>query len=67
MTSPGGEGSFPRGKNWDVHKFGGTCMATPERIDDMVQMIFEESRHQASENKFGAWGGSTPPLGARAT
>jgi len=42
-------------------------MATPERIDDMVQMIFEESRHQASENKFGAWGGSTPPLGARAT
>jgi len=44
---------FPRGQNWEVHKFGGTCMATPERIEDMVEMI--GSSLTGDERKFGAF------------
>lgn len=25
-------GAFPRGAHWQVHKFGGTCVATSDRI-----------------------------------
>ncbi|RMZ56587.1 hypothetical protein APUTEX25_003497, partial [Auxenochlorella protothecoides] len=30
---------FPRGKHWQVHKFGGTCLATPERIDAVCRYL----------------------------
>ena len=32
----------PRGPQWRVHKFGGTCMATAERIRQAAQLILDE-------------------------
>lgn len=31
--------SFPRGGQWEVHKFGGTCMATPDRIRSAATLV----------------------------
>lgn len=47
MTSyePGpGPDVFPVGKHWDVHKFGGTCVATPGRMQDVVDLIVRERK-----------------------
>lgn len=30
---------FPRGPQWVVHKFGGTCMATAERIRNAAELV----------------------------
>mmetsp|Transcript_94 Transcript_94/g.311 ORF Transcript_94/g.311 Transcript_94/m.311 type:complete len:930 (+) Transcript_94:104-2893(+) len=31
----------PRGAEWVVHKFGGTCVATPDRIRDAARLMVE--------------------------
>lgn len=33
------EDAFPRGAHWEVHKFGGTCVAAPERILDAARVM----------------------------
>lgn len=38
----------PRGPSWEVHKFGGTCLATPERIRDVAKLGIEDP----AENKI---------------
>jgi len=35
-------GGCDRGSEWEVHKFGGTCVATAERIEDIVQFLHTE-------------------------
>lgn len=32
-----------RGPAWSVHKFGGTCVANPERIKNVAQIIIEDT------------------------
>lgn len=32
-----------RGPAWSVHKFGGTCVANPERIKNVAQIILNDS------------------------
>lgn len=34
--------NFKRGAHWQVHKFGGTCMAAAERIRAAVELIVKE-------------------------
>lgn len=33
----------PAGGRWSVHKFGGTCVGTPERIANVAAIISEDS------------------------
>eukprot|EP00271_Cylindrocystis_brebissonii_P004896 TRINITY_DN16821_c0_g1_i1.p1 TRINITY_DN16821_c0_g1~~TRINITY_DN16821_c0_g1_i1.p1 ORF type:complete len:958 (-),score=174.47 TRINITY_DN16821_c0_g1_i1:780-3653(-) len=33
------DGSLPRGASWSVHKFGGTCVGTPERIQNVARIV----------------------------
>lgn len=33
--------TFPRGSHWQVHKFGGTCVAAAERIDNICRYLVE--------------------------
>lgn len=33
---------LPRGASWSVHKFGGTCVGTSERIQNVAKIIVEE-------------------------
>ncbi|GMH34042.1 hypothetical protein BSKO_01876 [Bryopsis sp. KO-2023] len=33
----------PRGPQWQVHKFGGTCMATPELITEAAKLVYDDS------------------------
>jgi aspartokinase/homoserine dehydrogenase 1 len=40
--------TFSRGAHWHVHKFGGTCMATGERIRAAAQFVIDDP----AENKF---------------
>ncbi len=35
------EVTFPRGAQWEVHKFGGTCVASPDRIRDVAQLMLK--------------------------
>ncbi|CAM8912099.1 unnamed protein product [Rhodiola kirilowii] len=30
---------FPRGDTWSVHKFGGTCVGTPQRIKNVADIV----------------------------
>jgi hypothetical protein len=30
---------FSRGAHWQVHKFGGTCMASPERLKAVAELV----------------------------
>ena len=39
-------GGCDRGSEWEVHKFGGTCVATAERIEDIVQFLHTECTAQ---------------------
>eukprot|EP00271_Cylindrocystis_brebissonii_P015587 TRINITY_DN38521_c0_g1_i1.p1 TRINITY_DN38521_c0_g1~~TRINITY_DN38521_c0_g1_i1.p1 ORF type:complete len:958 (-),score=178.08 TRINITY_DN38521_c0_g1_i1:163-3036(-) len=41
MSSPAtsADVSFPQGASWSVHKFGGTCVGTPERIQNVARII----------------------------
>ena len=32
----------PRGPQWQVHKFGGTCMATADRIRDIAKLVIND-------------------------
>lgn len=32
----------PRGTHWQVHKFGGTCMATAQRIHDVAKLVLDD-------------------------
>ena len=32
----------PRGPQWQVHKFGGTCMATAQRIRDIAKLVIAD-------------------------
>ncbi|KAJ9533496.1 hypothetical protein QJQ45_026558 [Haematococcus lacustris] len=41
-TSPSAEASLQRGCHWQVHKFGGTCMATAERVRSAAQYVIGE-------------------------
>ena len=34
---------LPRGASWAVHKFGGTCVGTFERIKNVAKIIVEDS------------------------
>lgn len=34
---------LPRGASWAVHKFGGTCVGTSERIQNVAKIIVEDS------------------------
>ncbi|KAG0616791.1 hypothetical protein M758_5G142100 [Ceratodon purpureus] len=34
---------LPRGASWSVHKFGGTCVGTSERIQNVAKIIVEDS------------------------
>lgn len=40
--------ALPKGATWSVHKFGGTCVGTPERIRNVAKIIFDDP----SERKF---------------
>ena len=31
--------ALPRGATWSVHKFGGTCVGTPDRIHNVAKII----------------------------
>jgi len=33
---------LPRGASWAVHKFGGTCVGTSERIQNVAKIIVED-------------------------
>jgi len=35
-------GAFSRGAHWEVHKFGGTCMATAARIRDVAALMVKD-------------------------
>lgn len=35
------EVTFPRGAQWEVHKFGGTCVASPDRIRDVATLMLK--------------------------
>ncbi len=43
-TGPSGAGDagFQRGAHWQVHKFGGTCMAAAERIRAAAELVIKE-------------------------
>lgn len=32
----------PKGDMWSVHKFGGTCMGTPKRIQNVADIILQD-------------------------
>lgn len=34
---------LPKGNMWSVHKFGGTCMGTSERIQSVADIILKDS------------------------
>ena len=34
-------GAFPRGGDWEVHKFGGTCVGSSERIRAAAKLMIE--------------------------
>ncbi|XP_073102745.1 bifunctional aspartokinase/homoserine dehydrogenase 1, chloroplastic isoform X2 [Elaeis guineensis] len=34
---------FPKGDMWSVHKFGGTCMGTPKRIQNVADIVLNDS------------------------
>jgi aspartokinase len=36
-------GGCPRGQQWQVHKFGGTCVSAAERILRVAQLAVEAS------------------------
>ncbi|KAH7855236.1 hypothetical protein Vadar_022729 [Vaccinium darrowii] len=33
---------FPKGESWSVHKFGGTCMGSSQRIRNVAQIIIDD-------------------------
>ncbi|KAL5206276.1 hypothetical protein ABZP36_034485 [Zizania latifolia] len=35
--------SLPKGDMWSVHKFGGTCMGTPQRIQNVADIVLSDS------------------------
>lgn len=35
------EVTFPRGAQWEVHKFGGTCVASPDRIREVATLMLK--------------------------
>lgn len=39
---------FPKGDSWSVHKFGGTCVGSSQRIRNVAQIIVDD----ASERKL---------------
>lgn len=43
VQAPTGDSSFNRGSHWQVHKFGGTCMATADRIRAAAELVIKES------------------------
>jgi aspartokinase/homoserine dehydrogenase 1 len=43
VQAPAGDSSFNRGAHWQVHKFGGTCMATADRIRAAAELVIKES------------------------
>lgn len=42
------QAALPKGATWSVHKFGGTCVGTPERIRNVARIIADDP----SERKF---------------
>lgn len=34
---------LPKGDMWSVHKFGGTCMGTPQRIQNVADIVLGDS------------------------
>jgi aspartokinase/homoserine dehydrogenase 1 len=34
---------LPKGDMWSVHKFGGTCMGTPQRIQNVADVVLGDS------------------------
>uniref|UniRef100_A0A0A9ER93 AKH2 n=1 Tax=Arundo donax TaxID=35708 RepID=A0A0A9ER93_ARUDO len=34
---------LPKGDMWSVHKFGGTCMGTPQRIQSVADIVLADS------------------------
>lgn len=34
---------FPKGDMWSVHKFGGTCMGTSKRIQNVADIVLNDS------------------------
>ncbi|CAL8471282.1 g10824 [Coccomyxa elongata] len=38
--------TFPRGGQWQVHKFGGTCVAAAERISEVAQLVADDPAEQ---------------------
>eukprot|EP00803_Ostreobium_quekettii_P001981 evm.model.scf_1486.1 EVM.evm.TU.scf_1486.1 scf_1486:393-1145(-) len=55
----------PRGPSWEVHKFGGTCLANPERIREAMRVVVEDP----AENKVVVVSamGSTPESPVKVT
>jgi hypothetical protein len=44
---------FPRGHDWSVHKFGGTCVSAAERISEAAKVVVEV-RHLRFEQRTAA-------------
>eukprot|EP00889_Picochlorum_renovo_P003952 jgi/Picre1/30982/NNA_006340.t1 len=45
IATPSGENSSavcPRGSHWQVHKFGGTCVATSDRINEIAEFLRDD-------------------------
>lgn len=42
-TEQTAEAGCPRGHQWQVHKFGGTCVSAAERIQRVAQLIVDAS------------------------
>eukprot|EP00878_Enallax_costatus_P032395 GHUV01035600.1.p1 GENE.GHUV01035600.1~~GHUV01035600.1.p1 ORF type:complete len:205 (+),score=47.91 GHUV01035600.1:108-722(+) len=36
----------PRGAHWQVHKFGGTCMASPDRLRAAAELVINDAAEQ---------------------
>lgn len=36
----------PRGAHWQVHKFGGTCMASPDRLKAAAELVINDAAEQ---------------------
>ena len=44
-TEQTGGAGCPRGHQWQVHKFGGTCVSAAERIQRVAQLVVDASAH----------------------